>query len=130
MKRFLTAIPVIVMLGLIAVTPVMAFDFNNPPPKPKNTYTGGSVMMPPAPQTPPQPYQYGSKPRAQSKQVSTWVNKVADSPERAACLQKCREQMEKSNALCQKAPDPPSILACQQASENAFNNCQGKCPAK
>ena len=130
MKRILTAATILAVLGFFAVTTVMAFDFNNPPQKPKNTYSGGSVMMQQGPQNAQPSNQNAANPQVQPKPGSTWVNKTVDSPERAACLKKCREEMERSNEACKKFPDPPAVLACQQGSGRTFDACQNKCPAK
>lgn len=130
MKRFLTAAALVAVLGFFAATVAMAFDFNKPPQVPKNSYTGGSIMMQQGQQNPQPPKPYVNNPPAQPKPATTWVNKVADSPERAACLNKCRENMEKSMESCKKSPDTPSELACRQAASRSYDACQKTCPAK
>ncbi len=130
MQRFLTAVTMVAVLGFFTATVAVAFDFNNPPQLSKNPYTGNSIMMQQGQQNPQPPKPYMTNPPVQNKPASTWVNKVADSPERAACLQKCRENMEKSMESCKNYPDPPAELACRQAASRSCDACQNKCPAK
>jgi len=130
MKKILKAATILAVLGFFAATAAVAFDFNNPPQKPKNPYSGGSIMMQQGSQNAQPSNQNTANPTTPPKTGTTWVNKVVDSPEREACLKKCREEMEKSNESCKKFPDPPSVLACQQGAGRTFDACQKKCPSK